>query len=404
MSQQGNWASQACLEKPVDIKGHYFDAAKASLPKTISAEHSSVYHEYATFAERQYHAIAKSPDVLRLKVYIDRKTTEVKRRDDEISKFKRQGIQNKQLESERKKAETLLNTDVALYTEYLKSRNMFLEQAIDMYSSCLANSDDYDDDGAIRLCSLWFANFDNSEEELPSKIGAALSRIPSHKFVFLAHQLSARLSDDVQSTNHGNLRTIIIRMCREHPFHSLFPVYCLKSDLPGSKSHRHSTQGSQAVRATAATSIISRLKGDSSCAKRIVAVELVCDASLQWAKHPIRAMVSKKQQKTFDIPASVAIRNFSKVEVPVITKHTPLDPTCRYDNCVWIDHYEPTFDIAGGVNVPKICKCVGSDGHKYKQLVSGITFGTISERLDGSAVQRGRKRRYPAGCSYGTGF
>jgi serine-protein kinase ATM len=370
---QGDWASQACLEKPLNIKSHYFDASIASIAPEDAHAHASVYHQYATFAERQYHAVVKSPDMLRLKVYIERKTTEVKRRDDEITKARRQGQQHRHLEGERKKAQTLLNTDVALYTEYIKSRNIFLKQAVDMYARCLLHSGSFDDDAAIRLCSLWFANFDNTEDGLPSTIGDALAQVPSHKFVFLAHQLSARLSDtertENEPTNQGNLLAVIIRMCREHPFHALFPVFCLQADSVSGKSSRHNSQSSQVVRAGAAVSILSRLRSDPSCAQRISSVELVCQVSLQWAKYPIKAMVTRNAQKTFDIPNAAEIRKLSKVQVPVITKHTPLDPTSRYDNCVWIEHYEPTFDVAGGVNVPKICKCVGSDGQKYKQLV-----------------------------------
>ncbi|KAI0704256.1 hypothetical protein BC835DRAFT_810570 [Cytidiella melzeri] len=378
LALMGNWASQACLEKPVDIKKHYFDASIALIPDVTSPVQASVYHQYATFAERQYHAVAKSPDVLRLKVYIDRKTTEVKRRDDELANLRRNNQSNRQLESDKKRAQTMLNTDIALYTEHLKSRNIFLKQAIDMYSQCLASSDAFNDDAPIRLCSLWFSNFDNSQEDLPSKVGTALSRIPSHKFVFLAHQLSARLSDaekaDDRSTNQGNLRNVILRMCGEHPFHALFPVFCLQADSHSGKSTRHSlgSQGSQVVRAGAATSILSRLRSDPSCAPRIMAVELVCTVSLQWAKHPIKSMVSRTpHSKTFDMPSTVEIRKMSKVQVPVITRHTPLDPTSRYDNCVWIECYEPNFEVAGGVNLPKICKCIGSDGKKYKQLFKG---------------------------------
>ena len=367
--------SQACLEKAGEIKTHYFDAAIELLQDSQSPIPPSVHHDYAIFAERQYHALAKSPEVLRLKVYIDRKETEVRRRTEAINHSRQQGLQTKHLEADKKKAETLLKADLALYAEYVKSRNMFLRQAIEMWSLCLAESDAFDDDGAIRLCSLWFANFDYSEAEMPAVIGVALARVPSRKFVFLAHQLSARLSDSekagASSINQENLRAVILRMCKEHPFHTLFPVYCLRSDTSG-RSNRQRSQGAQAVRASAAVWILSQLRADPSSAKRTADVEAVCDASLQWAKYPIRQMpgvARTGQQKAIDVPSHLAIRKLSKIEVPVITAHTALDPTCRYDNCVWIDHYESTFDTAGGVNLPKIIRCVGSDGRRYKQLV-----------------------------------
>jgi len=57
--------------------------------------------------------------------------------------------------------------------------------------------------------------------------------------------------------------------------------------------------------------------------------------------------------------------------VPVMTFHTPLDPSMQYKDCIWIDHFETTFKTAGGVNLPKITACIGSDGEKYKQLFKG---------------------------------
>lgn len=372
IGSQGKWASQACLERPADIKRHYFDEALSLLEKSQSSVPSSAYHDYAIFAERQYHAVTKSPDWLRVKVYIERKTAELQRMDSMRSKI---AIPTNVFESEKKKAETLLNTDKALYAEYVKSRTMFLSQAIEMWSLCLAGSDDFDDDAIIRLCSLWFANFDDTEEELPDKIGKALDRIASRKFVFLAHQLSARLSEAEQGTdvsaNQENLRAVMLRMCKEHPFHTLFPVFCLRADSHSGRASRVSIPASQTGRANAASTIFAQLRADASCASRITDVETVCRASVQWAKHPIKPTVNaRKTQKVFDIPAQLEIRKLANIKVPVITTHIPLDPTCMYENCVWINRYEPTFQTAGGVNLPKINRCIGTDGHKYKQLVS----------------------------------
>ncbi|KAI0091661.1 hypothetical protein BDY19DRAFT_638931 [Irpex rosettiformis] len=379
LALMGNWASQACLEKPADIKSHYFDAAVALMEGITSSNQSSVYHEYATFAERQYHVINKSPDVLRLKVYIDRKTAEIKHREDHLSQLKHQSGKPAglgELQIYKNKAQKLLNNDQALYKESLKSRNTFLQGAIEMYSRCLASSDTFDDDAAIRLCSLWFANFDDIDEGLLSEVGAALGLIPSYKLVFLAHQLSARLSDaestNERATNQSNLQRVILRMCREHPFHALFPVYCLQGGPIGTNKSTSSvnSQDSQMIRTKSATAILARLRSDTACAQRVVAVQNVCDASLQWAKHAIKKLTGKKSQP-LEIPGELRISRLKNIQVPVITKHTPLDPTGRYDNCVWITRYDRAYETAGGINLPKICYCVGSDGKRYKQLFKG---------------------------------
>lgn len=47
----------------------------------------------------------------------------------------------------------------------------------------------------------------------------------------------------------------------------------------------------------------------------------------------------------------------------------PIDANCRYDNITWIEGFEGTFKLAGGINLPKIITCIGSDGIKRRQLV-----------------------------------
>ena len=54
------------------------------------------------------------------------------------------------------------------------------------------------------------------------------------------------------------------------------------------------------------------------------------------------------------------------VSVPIVTtgKYSPTNfPTIR--------NFEPEYKTAGGINLPKIMNCLGSDGKKYKLLTKG---------------------------------
>jgi ataxia telangiectasia mutated family protein len=173
--------AEACLENPTDIAAHYFEPATSYVnsfrdktPTKFTASHARVYHQYASFAEHQYKAIKNSPDAIRWRVYVDRKTQEVQLR-------RTQG-QAKSLHD----AKVLLKTDQELFKKHNKARETFLAHAIEMYSRALEASDAFDGDGAIRLCSLWFENFDETEFEFQDKVREALGRIPSRKLVFLA--------------------------------------------------------------------------------------------------------------------------------------------------------------------------------------------------------------------------
>jgi ataxia telangiectasia mutated family protein len=178
---QGTWMAEACLENPTDIAAHYFEPATSfansfrdKTPTNFSASHARVYAQYAAFAEHQYKAIKKSPDTIRWKVYMERKTQEVQLR-------KTQG-QGKSLQD----AQRLLKTDREQFTKHNKARETFLRQAVEMHSRALETSDAFDGDAAIRLCSLWFENFNETEFGFQDTVREALARIPSRKLVFLA--------------------------------------------------------------------------------------------------------------------------------------------------------------------------------------------------------------------------
>lgn len=46
-----------------------------------------------------------------------------------------------------------------------------------------------------------------------------------------------------------------------------------------------------------------------------------------------------------------------------------MDPSGCYDDLVTIRSFVPRYHLAGGVNLPKIIDCVGSDGASRRQLV-----------------------------------
>jgi serine-protein kinase ATM len=366
----------------MDIWTHYFCPAASLVTELVVTvdrpKHSvaTIYHQCAVFADRQYHAILRSPDAIKWKLYAERKEKEIQNWKEQMLRTQSGSKIYSALKSEQDKAETLLREDMQRYRKHSESLSTFLQQAIDMYSRSLQAADDFDNDGHIRLVSLWFANF--NDNDLQDKVRPSINRIPSRKFVFLAHQLSARLAkptNDSVTSSQEIVQSLVLRMCREHPFHSLYQVYCLRPSSGVTNSGRRSSTRfdpplSQGERAAAAADIFDRLRADPSSNKRLVDVEQVCDAYLQWAKRPIKGSVDKGRSGPYEIPNDMLILKLHDVRVPVLTANTPVDPTLQYQNCIWVNRYEEIFEIAGGNNIPKICYCRGSDGVKYKQLVS----------------------------------
>jgi ataxia telangiectasia mutated family protein len=175
--------AEASLENPTDISSRYFEPAstyvnsfQADNPASFTASHAKVYHQYAIFAEHQYKALNSSPDSVRFRVYLERKTRELELRKSQG------GAKTKALTD----AEKTFESDQEAFRQHNRARETFLAHAIEMYSRALEASDAFDGDGAIRLCSLWFENFDHTETKFHGTVTAALNRIPSRKLIFLA--------------------------------------------------------------------------------------------------------------------------------------------------------------------------------------------------------------------------
>ena len=123
---------------------------------------------------------------MRWKIYVDRKQQEIQARSQDLLRTQCGSKDYRALETKQKRAQKLLEEDSEMYRTHIVARDTFLKQAINMYSRCLSASDAFDGDAGIRLCSLWFANFENDETGLQDEVRDALDRIPSHKLVFLA--------------------------------------------------------------------------------------------------------------------------------------------------------------------------------------------------------------------------
>ncbi|EEB98322.1 hypothetical protein MPER_02194 [Moniliophthora perniciosa FA553] len=169
------------------------------------------------------------------------------------------------------KSKKVRQQDEEALKKHNEDRDKFLKRAIEMYSYCLNESDEFDHDTPIRLCSVWLANFDNSA--IVKSLKTALERVPSRKFVFLAHQLTARLSSG--SVAQANLQALICRMQDENSSRR--------------SSQRHSKAPSPAVqtdRSAADETILQRLRNDGRVQETLLAVEELSLASLRWAHYP----------------------------------------------------------------------------------------------------------------------
>ena len=103
----------------------------------------------------------------------------------------------------------------------------------------------------------------------------------------------------------------------------------------------------------------------------IKALELLSDSYIELAYHDAKKQISKKQNTPhLPLPPASGLLKYKPshaVAMPTLT--IPIDPACRYDNIVCIVEFDSSYRVEGGINMPKVLSCLGSDGIQRRQLL-----------------------------------
>ncbi|BGP56412.1 Serine/threonine-protein kinase tel1 [Rhodotorula sphaerocarpa] len=425
-SRLGEWTADAQLHGSKEILQEYFDPAARALERNADPdERGQVYAAIAVFADAQQEDlrdVARDRSA-RFSAYQRRKKIELK----EMERRLQDGsLESGDLKRTKRQAEEHLDDDRRQLEEAQQLARDMLWRALDSYAHCLTASDKHDD-RIYRFCALWLACAD--DEDLHARLKQPLANVPSHKFVFLAYQLSARLIKSPKpSPSSANISSLVFRLCTQHSFHSLYPVQSLRApdaatNASGRFSRRSSTSressvgiGSNNSRAQAATDILEKARRNERLRPRIEAVELACAAYAEWASFDLKShgpyLVNSSDSRVLKkgpLPIAKTLKIKTHVRdlpIPVTTYDLAVDPTGTYADSTFpsIVKYDDYFDTAGGIHLPKIVVCRGSDGVAYKQLFKGDddirqdavmeqAFGLVNSLLARDEGGRRRKLR-----------
>lgn len=266
-------------------------------------------------------------------------------------------------------------------------RERYLTTALKHYATALTFGDGHEEI-VFRLISLWFAQHANDKVNL--ELRPFLEQVPSWKLVRAAHQLCARLhkSPGPEPTPfQALLSATVVRLCRDHPFHTLFKILALRFALPvpGSRSRRVSSMqapqvtGSQLSQAHAADEVVAMVKKDAKLAILAGHVERAFAAYHEWAdfdaRNDKRFTADLKRKSPMTIPSHFAILALRDLPIPVTTIELPVDKLGAYppERLPCIMSFDPRFVIPGGLRGPKMTTCLASDGRQYRALVRRLS-------------------------------
>ncbi|GAA5948981.1 hypothetical protein JCM3765_003976 [Sporobolomyces pararoseus] len=385
----GEWTGEARVRNPVQVLEDCFEPAIGALSETTSPQdRARVYKAFAKFADQQYEELSRTTEEKRTRyhAYQRRKNLEFEVMGRQrMSNSGSNGLDSYDLQKSKVDAEAHLREDRQEVEESERTTRNMLRRALENYALALTESDESNDQ-VFRFCGLWLAHAD--DEEIHNRIKPLLPSIPSHKFVSLSYQLSARLSlSSRPSPSAKNIRRLVQRLCKEHPFHAFFPIHALRDAPPAGKGSRRSSSvnvtkssdASKNSRAQAAAEVIDSAKSDEKLRTRISSLELACDAYGEWAGFDLKSNSQYATGNTLKkgphkiLPSMRLKTRLKNQPIPVSTFDLPIDPTGVYPDSSFpsIVGYEDRFDTAGGIHLPKIVTCVGSDGQRYRQLLKG---------------------------------
>ncbi|XP_047662626.1 serine-protein kinase ATM isoform X3 [Tachysurus fulvidraco] len=374
----GSWLAETCLESPAVILETYLERAvtvgqgDSSEPKLQSLKTQS-FLSLARFSDAQYQSIQnymKSSEFENKQALLEKAREEV-----ELMK-ERKVLDNRYTV----KVQRELKLDVRALDNLKADRRRFLLKAVENYTRCLALGEEHDT-WVFRLASLWLENVDM--KDVNNLMKEAVEKIPSYKFLPLMYQLAARMGTKVSSLVfpedvgfHNVLNKLICRSSMDHPHHTLFIILALvnankdecfsRSRL--SKSGTRQPSPLDLERADVAQNILNRIKKKK--AHLIRSIETLCHAYITLAY--MDASKHKTEKKAILIPKDQPITQIKDLDDVVIpTMEIKVDPSGRYEDLVTVRRFKPHFHLAGGVNLPKILDCEGSDGQSRRQLVKG---------------------------------
>ncbi|KAK3593829.1 hypothetical protein CHS0354_011431 [Potamilus streckersoni] len=383
LSIYGNWLAETHSENPNVILENYLEKTVRLLEDLHEDRGTAIdaYLSLARYADLQYQNIVN---------YMNSSTYEAKqslmsKAQKELAKLKEIGAdpsKDRYLRTLEKQSEI----DQAELKAMLEDRTQFLLKAVENYIKCLGCGDQHNL-RIFRLTSLWFSNAGN--EEVNQMIQDSLLGLQTYKWLPLMYQLAARM--DMKTTRDSSqlflptLNKIIESTAIDHPHHTLFCILALanasrdtemlqqgrSSKRTGrlSKSQSEPEQTEEG-RVQAAKCMVENLMKNKKVGAIVVNMKQLCDAYIQLANWSVQEY--KTETKPIPLPSTLfisKIKDLSNVTVP--TANIKVNPSCDYSNINYIIKFMPTFKLAGGINLPKIIDCVGSDGRSRRQLVKG---------------------------------
>ncbi|KAK5164179.1 hypothetical protein LTR04_001989 [Oleoguttula sp. CCFEE 6159] len=359
--QLGHQMAEARMEKPDEIIDKYLKPAITELKgQSKGLDAGRVFHEFASFCDRQLQNSDTQEDFARITKMREHKAAEVEELEHIIAQS-RNADEKRQLKHSYVKAKTWLDIDDLEYQRLRQDRETFMRSSLENYLLSLQACEDYNTD-VLRFFALWL---EYSDTKIANEaVKGHLQNVPSRKFAVLMNQLSSRLQNDA-TPFQLLLASLVLRTCVDHPHHGMYHLYA------GVMSKGSKDEASMS-RSRAARSVLTRLQAEKRANhlwNRIFEANGLY-INLAMSKDESKKKMAKIPVSTNPAAAKMANR-LPSLKVPPATLTIELREDLNYNNVPRIVRLDSHIRMAGGLSAPKILSVIGSDGVYYKQLYKG---------------------------------
>ena len=345
------------------------------------SEAGQVFHEFASFCDQQLQNADSLEDFHRIRRLRERKEVEVRDLERMIKSSGSQRKEKENLKSHHAKAKQWFDLDDREFQRLRDSRQAFLRQSLANYLLCLKACDKYDND-ALRFSALWLENWES--EIANGAVSEHVAQVGSRKFAPLMNQWSSRLLD-LPSPFQRLLSSLVLRICIDHPYHGMYQIFAAFKSKGGKDE-------TALARNAAANNIVHELKAHKLAHPIWLALH---NTNISFVKFAMEKIDNSKIKQGAKVPLQRSITG-QRLEQDVLDQRVPpptmklaLRTNCDYTSVPMIARFQSDFTVASGISAPKIVTAIGTDGLKYKQLVSSDLSSRILVLLNSSSSKVG---------------
>lgn len=370
------WLAESRQSLGITILNQIIDPMKGSVSNIEdNLQRSEVFHLLAHFCEQQY----KSRNLLD---QLEDLTKRVKSKRNEIEEIKMHygrtsvsSVEKKSVQKYYNSLKSQVNSEDCELQSLKIKREVFAANALKFYLDSLLVADEFSTDMDNFFSLFLELSHDN---ELQISILENLEKLPSSKPLSWCTQLLSRISNEDSPFQHS-AQELILRICRDHPFHSL---YYLISLLKHDEVAKDTSNSMMLARVEAAQKLKDRLASQNVDFNTtiLLPIEKLSDQSILLSEY------KGSKGRKLDLE-KLKVGNYWMNELPAVpppTLEIAVSAT-GYDEVPRMASVVSKVSIAtSGLSLPKIATFILSNGHQHKML---LKHGTDDLRQDATMEQ-----------------